>query len=272
MRAKKSLSQNFLTSESMIEQIVRAFRPQASDHVLEIGPGKGALTKIIAPKVKRLIALELDTELLPYLRNEFQTLPQVEIRESDALTEDWASLTQNTENGKWRVLSNLPYHIGTPLLTRLIEFRHLFSDALLMFQKEVANKILGTTRADAGYLSNFVNLFADVHHIADVPPGAFSPAPKVDSTVLSLSFLPGPRYEVRNMAFFQKFIQAAFSQRRKTLWNNLRRANLIQVKSVDECEAWTALNLDPKERAEKVSLEILVSLANRLAPIKPSQS
>lgn len=259
---KKSLGQNFLLDETHLDRIVAAAHLTRDDTVLEIGPGLGTLTHRLAAHAGRVVAVELDDRLIELLAAQFADQPHVEIVHGDILTLDPAVLMQgrHTDEGQdrdtiapvaYKVVANLPYYITSAVLRHLLEAEHPPSVAVVMVQKEVAERICAQP-GDMSILAVSVQFYADPRIVQRVPAGAFYPRPKVDSTVLHLSIRPTPALpDVDSQRFFQ-IVRAGFSQKRKQLLNSLSNA-LHLSKSVIE-DALTQANIDPKRRAETLSL------------------
>jgi 16S rRNA (adenine1518-N6/adenine1519-N6)-dimethyltransferase len=206
---KKRYGQHFLHDRSILRRIVELARITPGDTVLEIGPGSGALTRELAGSARRVIAIEIDRDLVPSLRANMP--PNVKIIEGDALEAEWPE-------GKFHVVGNLPYNVATPLLKRFIEHRDHIHDVTVMVQKEVAERLMSQPKTrEYGALSVFVQYYAGVTYGFTVPPGAFKPRPKVDSAVIRLDWKP----DVPAAPDFTGFVQHAFSSRRKKLSNNL---------------------------------------------------
>ena len=230
---KPKLGQHFLDSDSAAQRIVDALGDLSGATVLEIGPGRGAITSRLAKRARRLIAIELDRVLAAQLRMHFALHPNVEIIEGDVLAIDFDTVfgpkPGNTRPGieykpePARVVGNLPYFITSDILLRLFEFRRYFDTMVLMVQKEVADRMAAPPGgSEYGLLSATVQLYAQVEKLFTLPPGAFSPPPKVHSTVVRLDMTP--RLADLNVpeAGFVNFLKQSFGQKRKTLWNNLK--------------------------------------------------
>ena len=247
---RKRFGQHFLRDMRVIERIAAAFAPHAHDRVVEIGPGEGVLTRELIGNVAHLDVVELDRDLAAHLR---EALPgTVTVHSADALTFDFCALAP--PGGKLRVIGNLPYNISTPLLFHLLDQAQCVGDMLFMLQKEVVDRMASAPGGkDYGRLSVMVQYRCRVEKLFTVPPGAFQPPPKVDSAVVRLTPHATPPVEVRDPATFARVVQAAFSQRRKTLRNSL--------KGLVSAEAMTALGIDPVRRAETLSLTEFAALA-----------
>ena len=257
IRAKKSLGQNFLKDPHYLHKIAGAARLGPGDQVIEIGPGLGHLTRVLAASAGKVLAVELDERLIPPLRRDFCASRNVEVVHADALDYPYASLP-----GKWKVVANLPYYISTAVLQQLIAHRDKFISLTLMLQKEVADRIVSPPGGkEYGYLSVLVQLYAEPRIEFTVPPGAFTPRPEVDSAVVTLLLRSGPAVPVRDQDFFLRVVKAAFSQRRKTLRNALRQLDLPREK-MEAAPEKTGIDLG--RRAETLSVEEFGRLADFL--------
>ncbi|HEX8136609.1 MAG TPA: 16S rRNA (adenine(1518)-N(6)/adenine(1519)-N(6))-dimethyltransferase RsmA [Pyrinomonadaceae bacterium] len=267
IRAKKSLGQNFLADERAVERIVTAVGPRADETIIEIGPGRGALTAPLLERAGRLVAVELDRELAPLLRERFRTSENFRLVEADALTADLCALI--APHGSARVVANLPYYISTAILQRLIEQRACISEMVLMLQREVVERITAEAGAsERGFLSVLVQAYCLTETLFDVAPHSFRPVPKVWSTVLRLRVLPRVAVEVTDEALFRQLVATGFAQRRKTMLNNLRSAPDALRSRI--CGAGGAKHLleaagiAPARRAETLTLEEWARLAREI--------
>jgi 16S rRNA (adenine1518-N6/adenine1519-N6)-dimethyltransferase len=224
IKPKKSLGQNFLKDPHYRNKIVAAARVGPDDNVLEIGPGLGHLTRVLAEKAKKALAIELDERLIPILRKEFGECQNVEIIKGDALEYSYEAL-----NGRWKVVANLPYYVSTPIIQILLAEREKFTSLTLMLQKEVAERISAPPGGkEYGYLSVLVQLYAEPRMEFIVPAEAFSPKPEVDSAVITLTVRDHPAVTLTDEDFFLQVVKAAFSQRRKTLRNSLKQLGIAK--------------------------------------------
>jgi 16S rRNA (adenine1518-N6/adenine1519-N6)-dimethyltransferase len=260
LAAKKSWGQNFLVEERVYDAIVRTTVRDPADWVVEIGAGLGTLTARLcaAAEQGRVLAVERDRDMAAVLRAEWGGLANLEIREENALTFDYAEAAGRAGR-PLAVAGNLPYQIATPLLFHLIEHRRHVSRAVVMLQKEMADRILAApgTR-EYGALGVMITLFADVKPVVKARAGAFHPAPRVDSAVITLEpVATGTRYPVDEKRYHQ-VVHAAFGQRRKTLRNALRSA--LPPDAVDA--ALAAAAIDGQRRGETLSVAEFVALAN----------
>lgn len=257
LRAKKSLGQNFLKDPHYLAKIADAARIGPEDQVLEIGPGLGHLTRELAGRAGRLLAIELDDRLLPGLRKEFSGAPNVLIVHADALAYPYEQLS-----GAWKVVANLPYYLSTPIIRTLIDHRDKLISLTLMLQKEVAERVTASPGGkEYGFLSVLVQRYAEAHIRFPVPAGAFTPRPEVDSAVVTLTLRERPADAVRSEEFLMRVVKAAFSQRRKTLRNALKQLG-ISPQTMEAVHATTGI--DPGRRAETLSIHDFCVLADFL--------
>lgn len=261
-QTKPKLGQHFLTSPDVAERIVAALGEVSESTVLEIGPGRGILTSLLARRSRRLIAVELDRVLAAQLRLKFGMERNVEILEADVLSIDFDSLFGpkpglgrpgiEFKPQPARVVGNLPYYITSDILLRLFEFSKYFESIVIMVQREVADRIAAEPGgSEYGILSATAQLYARVEKLFTLPPGAFSPPPKVHSTVLRLSI--DPQQEKLGVADdgYIDFLRLSFGQKRKTLWNNLKE----KYDGAELKRALATADVKPTARAETLTLE-----------------
>jgi 16S rRNA (adenine1518-N6/adenine1519-N6)-dimethyltransferase len=270
-RKKPKLGQHFLIDLSAAVHIVEALGDLSQSTVLEIGPGRGALTSLLARRARRVIAVETDRVLAAQLRMKFSLTPNLEIIEGDILAVDFHTLfgpkPGSTRPGMEqtlepvRVVGNLPYFLTSEILLRLFEHRKYFETIVLMVQKEVAGRLTahpGTK--EYGLLSATAHLYARVDKMLAVPPEAFSPPPKVHSAVVRLTLTPRLEKLRVDEAGFMQFLKLSFGQKRKTLWNNLKSRYAPEVLE----RAMTKAKIKPAVRAEALSLEQSAALCREL--------
>jgi 16S rRNA (adenine1518-N6/adenine1519-N6)-dimethyltransferase len=254
----KRLGQNFLVNRHVIERIVAVLNPTADETIIEIGPGRGALTAELVAAAGRVVAIEFDRNLAPLLRKNFAEFPNFRLVEADALTTDFCAEIQPAE--KSRLVANLPYNISTAILQRLIVQRRCFTEMVLMLQREVVERITAPAGSrERGYLSVLVEAYCEAQKLFDVSPKSFRPAPKVWSSVVRLIVRPKIAAEVKDEKLLWAIVSAGFAQRRKTILNNMRSGSgslqdLIKRHggaSIILCRA----NVDLRRRAETLSLE-----------------
>lgn len=251
---KKKFSQNFLTDEQIIAQIIYAINPGSQDHLVEIGPGLGAMTVPLLPFVSKIDAIELDRDIIPTLDKNTQHIGNIVIHQQDALTLALNQLT--TTEKSLRIVGNLPYHISTPLIFHLLNQQSYIIDMHFMLQKEVAERIVSLPGSKIyGRLSVMTQYHCDAELLIEVPPTAFYPQPKVDSSVIRL--IPKtPALLAKNPLNLEKVVKEAFTTRRKTLANALKK--LVSR------EQLLTLGIDPMLRAEQLSVDNFVQISNIL--------
>jgi len=263
----KRLGQNFLTDQRIIQRIVEALAPRADETIVEIGPGKGALTTSLLEKTGHLVAIEFDRNLIPLLEQSFGSKKNFTLVQNDALVTDVCDVIRPATEA--RVVANLPYNIATAILQKLIEQRHCLSEMVLMLQKEVVERITaGPGSGERGYLSVFVEAYCQTEKLFDVAPSSFRPAPKVWSSVLRLVFRPRLTVDVQNEKLLWQVVSAGFAQRRKTILNNLRNAPSPLQETVKNhggasivlCQA----EVDLQRRAETLRLDEWARIARAL--------
>ena len=248
-RPRKRFGQHFLTDAHYLARIVAAIDPQRGDSMVEIGPGTGILTRELARAVDRLHVIEIDRDLAARLRDDFPG-GNVVVHEGDALEFDFASLA-----APLRVVGNLPYNVSTPILFRVAGAADRLRDCVFMLQREVVDRMVAAPDTpDYGRLSVMLQYRFAMALAVRVPPGAFTPPPKVESAVVRMVPLPDGRLRARDEALFTKIVVAAFSQRRKTLRNAARAL-------VGE-SAFAAAGIDPARRGETLSVGEFVRLAD----------
>lgn len=246
--AKKSFGQNFLTDENYINKIISAVNPQKDEIVIEIGAGRGALTEKLIESGTDVIAIEFEREMVALLKENFSSYPNFQLIESDALKVDFKSLDDRTlKISKFKLVANLPYNISTAILQKLIEQREVFGEMVLMFQREVVERITAKVNtSERGFLSVLTQNYLETEKLFDVSPNAFRPIPKVWSSVIRLK----PKTEnIQNEMLFREIIAAGFAQRRKTILNNLKLKFDNAEQLLNKC------GIDAKRRAETLSIE-----------------
>jgi 16S rRNA (adenine1518-N6/adenine1519-N6)-dimethyltransferase len=261
LRAKKSLGQNFLVDANVLARIVKTVDVNPEERILEIGPGKGALTELLCRTAKHVVAVELDRRMVAFLLEKFSQTSNVEVVADDILGTDLNRLLLGRWSGKWKAAANLPYNISSQVLFKFIDNRNLFSELVLMLQKEVGERLIARPcTKEYGILSVFCQMYFDISRELLVKPGSFRPIPKVDSLVLKFRVLESPRVEVGDELFFRTVVKSAFSQRRKTLWNCLRSAFPLIVENV-LMDIFHDCGVDPRRRGETLSLDEFALLA-----------
>ncbi len=263
-RLSKSLGQNFLTDKHIIDRIIEAADIDAEDLIIEIGPGIGVLTREAAERAGRVVAVEIDRNLLPILEETLAGYDNVEVINADILKTDVNRIIAGSDCRKATIIGNLPYYITTPIIMNLLE-RGVKADSMIfMMQKEVADRIrAGAGSKTYGALSVAVQYYCSAELVTMVPKEVFFPAPKVDSAVLKLHIRKDKPVELNDEAMFFRCIKAGFGQRRKTLANSLQGIGGIDKEEVKEC--LRSLGIEENRRAETLSIEEFAAIANYFA-------
>ena len=252
--ARKRFGQNFLHDQQVIDRIVASIAPQATDLLVEIGPGQAALTHPLLESGAELHLIEIDRDLVKVLEKQFSGNPRVTIHSCDALK---ANIPELTGHRPFRLIGNLPYNISTPLIFHILQWHELVVDMHFMLQKEVVDRMAAPPGSKIyGRLSVMTQYRANVTSLFDVLPESFSPVPKVCSSIVRLQPLKSPPVDAGSFSNLQKVVTAAFSKRRKTLRNSLR-----ELLSADQI---AATGIDPGQRAEQLSLSEFAALARSL--------
>jgi len=256
MPVKPKLGQNFLRDEQSIQRIAASIGDCTGRTVVEIGPGKGAITGALSARSRRVLAIELDTELAARIRDEFSS-DRVTVMNQDVLDFDFTALSAELGD-RLLVVGNLPYLITSPILLKLAASSAAIDRAVLMVQREVADRVAASPGSrDYGLLSVTVQMYGPVEKLFTIPPSAFSPPPKVHSTVFRWRFEPRFAELKVDPLLFLGFVRKAFAQKRKTLANNLRAAG-IQPQTIDA--ALSMAGIDPLARTESLAIETLATL------------
>ena len=256
LEPKKSLGQNFLFDENVLGRIVEAAELEPADQVLEIGPGLGSLTRLLAENARRVVAVELDGRFLPALQNELAGLDNVQIVQGDILDQDPAHLLP----GSYKVVANVPYYITGAILRHLLSGSHKPSSMVLTVQKEVAERLTAEP-PDMSLLAVSVLYYGDVEQVMTIKAGAFWPRPDVDSAVIKISVHPQSDYNAVDEETFFKIVRAGFSQKRKQLQKNLRQLG-IDRKGI--ATALEEAGIDGRRRAETLTLDEWLALVESL--------
>ncbi len=254
----KRFGQNFLTDQRIIQRIIDALEPEAGETIVEIGPGKGALTTPLLERSGRLVAIEFDQNLISLLTDKFHAQANFKLIQSDALVTDFCEAIRPATRA--RLVANLPYNVATAILQRLIEQRRCLSEMVVMLQREVVERITAPPgTSDRGYLSVFVQAYCETEKLFDVAPSSFRPAPKVWSSVIRLTLRAQLAAAVKSEQLLWQVVGAGFAQRRKTMLNNLRNApsplqEIVKAHggaSIVLCQA----EVDLQRRAETLTLD-----------------
>lgn len=261
---QKKFGQNFLIDPHVLDKIIRAAQITKDDLVLEIGPGIGTLTQVLAESARQVIAVEIDSNLIPILKETLGAYDNVIVIHEDILKVDICALAQEYNQGKpIKVVANLPYYITTPIIMGLFEEHVPISSITVMVQKEVADRMqAGPGTKDYGALSLAVQYYAEPYLAANVPPNCFIPRPNVGSAVIRLTSHPVPPVEVSDEKLMFGLIRASFNQRRKTLQNGLNNSPEVPYSKEEIGKALEAVGLPPSVRGEALKLEQFAALAN----------
>ncbi len=266
-RHSKSLGQNFLSDIHIIEDIVDGSDIEPEDLVIEIGPGMGVLTAAAAERAGKVIAVEIDKKLIPILKETLAEYDNIEIINADIMKTDLTEIVEANrpaDGGKVRVIGNLPYYITTPIIMKLLEESVPADSITIMMQKEVADRIkAGPGGKDYGALTVAVGFYCTITHVADAPKEVFVPRPKVDSTVIRLDLRKECPVDLIDQKIFFETVKGGFGQRRKTLLNSLTGVRGLPKPEI--ADALDAAGIDPKRRAETLSLDEFAAVANEIA-------
>jgi 16S rRNA (adenine1518-N6/adenine1519-N6)-dimethyltransferase len=250
--AKKSLGQNFLVDENYIGKVVAALSLAKDDTVIEIGPGRGALTERLVEKAGQIIAVEIDDNLVPFLRDKFSGKDNFSVVHEDALEIDYRTLLKVNSV---KLVANLPYYISTAILQRLITHRECFSRMVLMLQREVVERITAEPgSSERGFLTVLVDAYMKAENLFDVPPRAFRPEPKVWSAVVRLVPNAEDEIGIADPAIFRELVSAGFAYKRKTILNNFKNAPPKLKERIGDVQKFLdAGEIDPQRRAETLT-------------------
>ncbi|HEU19405.1 MAG TPA: ribosomal RNA small subunit methyltransferase A [Deltaproteobacteria bacterium] len=277
IRPYKGRGQSFLIDTNIIEKIIVSAEITGRDQVLEIGAGIGVMTGMIADLADRVIALEIDRKLIHVLSSELAARSNVEILEQDILTYDISLACADRADAsgsvtKLRVIGNIPYNISSQILFKLIGYKNEISSMVLMFQREVADRITAMPGTkDYGFLSVIASMHTAVSRVMIVPASCFYPSPKVESAVLRLVFRDRPVVDLQDESHFFRLVKTAFSMRRKTLMNNLKNSDLLlQCSEHDVSSIFDEAMISGQRRAETLTLEEFGRLSNVICSAQKS--
>ncbi|MFD2617439.1 16S rRNA (adenine(1518)-N(6)/adenine(1519)-N(6))-dimethyltransferase RsmA [Terrilactibacillus laevilacticus] len=268
---KKSLGQNFLIDENILSNIVSAADVTDSSYVIEIGPGIGALTQLLAERAKKVVAIEIDERLKPILSNTLNDHSNVTVRFGDVLKVDLHQIIKEEfpDGAEIKVIANLPYYVTTPILMMLLTSQLSITDIVVMIQKEVAERLEASPGEKSyGSLSIAVQYMAEPRIMMTVPKTVFIPQPNVDSAVIRLQVRKEKKVQVISEDFFFKLVRASFGQRRKTLINNLMNNLYKKDQKESLISVLEGVSIDPKRRGETLSIEEFGKLADALYTMK----
>ena len=265
IKPRKRLGQSFLMEQNVIRRIATLVQVTKNDIVVEIGAGIGVLTEDLAQTAAKLIAVELDEQLVEVLKDKLLKYNNVQIYSGDILKFDFGAIARDGQQ-KIKVIGNVPYNISSQVLFHLLSFRKIIDSFVLMLQKEVIQRLVAPPGGkDYGVPSVILQMFASVEKVLDVPAGCFYPRPKVESSVIKGFFLERPLVELANEEFFIRLVRDAFAQRRKMLINNLKKSKLLEGVSESFLkEALKLAGIDGQRRGETLSVEEFGLLSNIL--------
>lgn len=264
IKANKKLGQNFLIDDTVIEKIISSAEIEKNDLIIEIGPGLGTLTSKLLEKAGKVIAIELDERMIKILTDRFKLYNNFELINEDVLKVDLKKLIfENAiDEGKAKIVANLPYYITTPIIMKLLEDKLNIASITVMVQKEVADRITAKPGDKlSGAITYSVNYYAEAKEIVLVGKESFIPSPEVDSKVIKLQIRDVPPVNIEDEEVFFKVIRASFMQRRKTLINGLTNSGLIKDKE-KLLQIFKHMNLNAEIRGEKLTLEQFAELSN----------
>lgn len=268
IKANKSLGQNFLIKEEVVEQIVESAKIEKEDLVIEVGPGLGSLTKYLLEKAGKVICIELDKKMIEILNDRFFLYSNFELLNQDVLKVDLKELIQKEKlEGKIKhvkIVANLPYYITTPIMMKLLEEQLEIESITVMIQKEVADRLIAVPgEKETGAITYTVYYYATAQGVIEVQKDSFIPEPEVTSKVITLKIRKEPPIQTKSNEMMFKIIKNAFMQRRKTLANALVNTKIFNNKE-DAVQALKEIGLDENIRAEKLTLEDFANLSNKL--------
>lgn len=266
IQANKSLGQNFLIDDNVIENIIESSEIEKEDLIIEIGPGLGVLTDRLLKKSNNVIVIELDKRMVEILKNRFCLNKNLEIINDDVLKVNLEELIKNKKQqyqiNKVKIVANLPYYISTPIIMKLLENRLEIDEIIVMVQKEVAERLAAKTGTrEAGAITYAVEYYAQAIKVIDVPKESFIPSPKVESQVIKLEVRKEPKIKVEDENLLFSIIQKSFMQRRKTLSNAIINNKILKNKEEVE-EMLKILGLESNIRGEKLTLEEFGKITN----------
>lgn len=253
---KKNFGQNFLVDERVLGKIVSSAEISKDDVVIEVGPGIGTLTQALAKEAYKVVAVEIDTTLVPILGELLSDFDNIEIINEDILKVDVNAIAEKYPDKKIKMVANLPYYITTPIIMNVLENHIPVESITVMIQKEVAYRMKAQpSTKDYGSLSLAVQYYGEPYLVANVPQNCFMPRPNVDSAVIKLTVMDKPKVQVNNEKFMFEFIKAAFSQRRKTLVNCIFSSGLLTLSKDEIGKMLNGLGYDERVRGESLTLE-----------------
>lgn len=260
--AKKGYGQNFLIDDNILEQIVDAGDITAQDIVIEIGPGLGNLTSYLVKKAKKVIAFEIDKDMIEILNNRFAGLSNLMVVNEDIMK---VNLNEYTKDSKIKIIANLPYYITSPILFKLLEHKEGITDIVIMVQKEVAQRLIAKPKSkDYGVLTVNTNYISNIQKITDVPNSSFIPAPNVTSAVVKLQIDVSKAVDLVDENLFKKLVKVSFSQRRKKVINSIVNSQEFNITKEQLEDIVKKIGYNESIRAEEISVDKYIEFANIL--------
>lgn len=252
---KKKFGQNFLTDQNdVLNKIMEVSNVKEDEHIIEIGPGEGALTALLLERAEKVTCIEIDTDLEKILTKKYSLNPKFNLIMQDVLTVDLKEVLK-----KGRVVANIPYYITSPIINKIIENRDIISEMFIMVQKEVAERVCSKSGKERSVLTLAVEYYGEAEYLFTIPKTFFTPAPKVDSAFMSIKFYDDGRYEKKiSEELFFKYVKAAFSNKRKNIINNLTTLGHSKDFIREKLEK---LQIAETERAENLTIEQFIELA-----------
>jgi 16S rRNA (adenine1518-N6/adenine1519-N6)-dimethyltransferase len=265
IRPLKRLGQSFLEDINIINKIISISNIQEDDTVVEIGAGVGIMTELIAEKVRKVIALDIDPRMVGILRERLAGYHQVDVIKGDVLKYDFSSVGYELLSRKTKVIGNIPYNISSQILFHLLAYRQHISSMILMFQKELADRLIASPGTkEYGIPTVLVSMYTECFREMVIPRSCFYPEPKVTSAVMKIIIREKPLMDLNDHDFFVKIVKIAFSKRRKTLLNNLRSSPLLGYSEREVVTALKKSGIDGVRRGETLTAEELGKLSNAL--------
>lgn len=272
IRPLKRLGQCFLEDQNIIRKIVAVADLQNDDIVVEIGAGLGIMTDFIARETRHVLALEVDPYMISILREKLDTRSNIEIIQTDVLKYDLSTVCRDYPSQKLKIIGNVPYNISSQILFHTLKFRRCIDSMIIMLQKEMADRITAKPGTkEYGIPTVVLQMYANVSQEFIIPGTCFYPPPKVNSSVLRFTIREKPLYALEDEDLFLKLVKAAFSQRRKTLLNNLRNSVLLNCSEKKTRQLLEIAEIDGRRRAETLSVEEFGILSNALVQVKKTQ-
>lgn len=269
IKLTKSLGQNFLIDNKVVENIVDSAAVNKDDLVLEIGPGVGSMTVELALKAGKVIAVEIDRHLIPALKENLGEFTNTEVLNMDVLDVDFNDIISKNSYNTIKVVANLPYYITTPIIMKLLEGENNISTMVFMVQKEVAKRMVASPGGkDYGALSVAVQYYSNPEIVFNVPPHCFIPQPEVDSSVIRLHINKTPPVEVESKDMFFRVVKASFGQRRKTLVNAIQNSGFFNINKEEIKNILVSMGIKENARGETLSISQFAKLSNILGAVK----